>query len=266
MQERWDSVALEGQPSWYLDPLVARQKRRLYQALIGEWTRDHAPGTVLKTDLFEEAYGEDHVLFDLFPGTYTPLGLDISLATVRRTGERWPAARSRLLAADVRCLPLRPGTVDLIISTSTLDHFDSRGEFQEAIAELARVLRPGGLLVVAMDNPLNLLYLPLRWLSKRRASPFPLGYTTTQAGLARSLEQLGLDVLVRGSLIHNPRIVSTLLFLGLRRLLRGRADGPIALALKFFDLFGRLPTRQLTACFIAVCARKPHQQAQVSSR
>jgi SAM-dependent methyltransferase len=256
MQKRWDSVSFERRPSWYLDPQVARQKRRLYQDLIREWTRDCAPATVLKTDLFEEAYGEDHVLFDLLPGAYVPLGLDISLPTVLRASDRWPASRTRLFAADVRRLPLRPDVLDLIISTSTLDHFDSRDEFRAALEELARVLRPGGLLVVAVDNPLNLLYLPLRWLSKWRFFPFPLGYTKTQAGLERSLQELGLEVLARGSLIHNPRIASTLLFLGLRRLLGRHADAPIALLLRLFALLGHLPTRQLTACFIAACARK----------
>jgi SAM-dependent methyltransferase len=255
MREPWDSLA-SGRPSWYLDPLVARQKRRLYQNLIREWTLDRTPATVLKTDLFEEAYGEDHLLFDLLPGAYAPLGLDISLPTVLRASERWPAARSRFLAADLRRLPLRSDALDLIISTSTLDHFDSRDEFRTALAELARVLRPGGLLVVAVDNALNPLYPPLRWLSRRRFSPFPLGCTTTQAGLVRGLEESGLEVIAERGLIHNPRIVSTLLFLALRRLLGRHADAPVGFLLKLFAQLDRLPTRRFTACFVAACARK----------
>jgi SAM-dependent methyltransferase len=210
----------------------------------------------MKTDLFEEAYGEDHLLFDLLPGACAPLGLDVSFQTVFRARQRCPLPQARFLAADVRRLPLRSGALDLIVSTSTLDHFSSRNEFRMALAELARVLRPGGLLVIAVDNPLNPFYPALRWLSRRRYSPFLLGYTTTDKGLACSLEELGLDVLATGGLIHNPRILSTLLFLGLRRLLGRRADAPISFLLKLFAQLDRLPTRRFTACFVAACGRK----------
>ena len=245
------------EPSWYLDPLVAQQKRQLYQDLVREWTRELPPTNFLKTDLFEEAYGEDHLLFDLLPSTYTPFGLDVSARTALRAKQRCPLPRACFLAADVRNLPLKSNVVGLVVSNSTLDHFDSRDEFRAALRELGRVLRPGGLLVIAVDNPLNPLYLPLRWLSRRRSAPYPLGYTTTEEGLVGSLKELRLEVLATGSLIHNPRIVSTCLFLGLRRLLGRRAETPIRFLLRLFAQLERLPTRRFTACFVAVCARKP---------
>jgi len=257
MREQWESVASQDRPSWYLDPLAARQKRQLYRELVRNWTRGFLPATVLKTDLFEEAYGEDHLLFDLLPEPYIPVGIDLSLRTIARAHQKHGDTRACLFATDVRRLGLATGTVDLILSNSTLDHFATRGEFTAAMAELARVLRPGGRLVIALDNPMNPLYFPLRWLSSRRSAPFPLGYTTTPGGLAHSLEGAGLEVLASGGLIHNPRIVSTLLFLGLRRLLGRRADAPIGFLLQTFAQLGRLPTRRLTACFIAACARKP---------
>jgi hypothetical protein len=58
-------------------------------------------------------------------------------------------------------------------------------------------------------------------------------------------------------LIHNPRLVSTALFMALRRTLGRRADGPIRFLLGSFERLGRLPTREYTACFVAVCGRKP---------
>jgi SAM-dependent methyltransferase len=236
---------------------VAQQKRRLFRGLVRAWTGDFVPATVLKTDLFEEAFGGDHLLFDLLPAGYTPLGMDLSLLTARRAKQNFPAARAGFLTADVRRLPLKPGTVDLILSTSTLDHFDTREEFQSSVEELARVLRPGGLLIISVDNPLNPLYHPLRWLSRWRRAPFTLGYTTSGGGLARSLEVSGLEVAFTGCLIHNPRIVSTLLFLGVRRLAGSRADAVIGFLLGGFALLDRLPTRRFTACFVAACARKP---------
>src|SRR5262249_42779117 len=125
-----------------------------------------------------------------------------------------------------------------------------------ALAELARVLRPGGRLVVTMDNPHNLLYQPLRWASRFGWAPYPLGYTTSLGALAKGLEAAGLEVQEVTTLIHNPPGVSTLLFLGLRRLLGPRADGPIRGALRLFAGLGWLPTRRFTACFVAACGRK----------
>jgi SAM-dependent methyltransferase len=236
---------------------VAQQKRRLFRDLVRAWTGDFVPATVLKTDLFEEAFGGDHLLFDLFPGSYTPLGMDVSLRTASRSKQNGPGGRAGFLGADVRRLPLKPGSIDLILSTSTLDHFETREEFQASVEELARVLRPGGLLIISVDNPWNPLYPLLRWLSRWHRAPFPLGYTTSGKGLARSLEESGLDVAFTGCLIHNPRIVSTFLFLGLRRFAGSRADGIVRFLLGAFALLGRLPTRRFTACFVAACARKP---------
>ncbi|MBK9165901.1 MAG: hypothetical protein IPM24_00385 [Bryobacterales bacterium] len=56
---------------------------------------------------------------------------------------------------------------------------------------------------------------------------------------------------------HNPRAISTALFLMLARLLGARADRMIGGLLSAFSQLDRLPTRRLTACFQAVAARKP---------
>jgi hypothetical protein len=67
---------------------------------------------------------------------------------------------------------------------------------------------------------------------------------------------VGLEPEGRDWLLHNPRGVSTVLFLALRRLLGRRADGAVRALLAAFDLLGRLPTRAATASFQAVAARR----------
>jgi hypothetical protein len=67
----------------------------------------------------------------------------------------------------------------------------------------------------------------------------------------------GLAVHHRDWLLHNPRGLSTAVFLALTRLLGPRADSLIALLLEAFSLLDRLPTRRFTACFQAVVAEKP---------
>jgi SAM-dependent methyltransferase len=183
--------------------------------------------------------------------------MDVAITTVRNARGHSDTAAARFLNADVRSLPFCSDSIDLIFSNSTLDHFESAGELRRAIGEMARVLRPGGRLIITLDNPWNPLYHPLRWASRLRWAPFFLGYTTSQAGLAKELADAGLQVLDTGVLIHNPRIVSTLLFLAIRQVMGSYADGPIRLLLRMFSQLGHLPTRKLTACFVAACAEKP---------
>jgi SAM-dependent methyltransferase len=146
-------------------------------------------------------------------------------------------------------------TFDLIVSTSTLDHFDRREEFVGALAELNRVLRPGGRMILTLDNPLNPAYLPLKWIC-RWLAPYRLGYATSRRNFCAALEALGLDVLGSDYVIHNPRVLSTALFLMLRKVLGTRADGLIEVILRGFAFLDKLPTRGLTACFSVVCVRK----------
>jgi SAM-dependent methyltransferase len=252
----WERVGARKSPSWYLDPLVAAQKRRVHQELVWCWTQGITIRRALKTDSFEEANGDDCILFDLFPHARA-LGVDLAFSTARRAQSRSPNDRVRFLASDVRDLAIRPGSLDAIVSTSTLDHFDTRAEFERAIDQLAGALRPGGVLVITLDNPWNPVYGLLRWASRHGWLPFRLGYTTALPGLVRSLRNAGLAVTATDALIHNPRVVSTLLFRSLRLLLRRHADIAIRPLLALFAALGRLPTRRFTACFVAVRAHKP---------
>ena len=244
-------------PSWYLDPVVAEQKGSVQRELIRAWTSGLHVETFLKTDLFEEANGGDQLLFDLFPSTVRAVGMDIAQPTVSSAALRCWNASAVFLTSDVRFLAVRSQSVDLVISTSTLDHFGEVEDIRRALAEMARVVRPGGMLVVTLDNPDNPLYPLLRWASRRPGAPFALGQTMSREELNQTLRELGLEVLKNEWLLHNPRMISTLLFLGVRRVLGVHANRPIHALLRLFAQLDRLPSRRFTACFVAACARKP---------
>ena len=242
--------------SWYLDPLAAVQKRNANLGFIRRWAADFQAETLVKTDLFEEANGLDRILFDLDCGQRRTLGFDICVPTAVRAGKLGRGSGVGFMAADARTLPLADESVDLIVSTSTLDHFDHPAEFEASLKDLGRVLRPGGRLLLTLDNPSNPTYQVLRLACRIPGAPFSLGYTPSKKRLVENLESVGLRPLGWESLLHNPRLVSTLLFLAMRRTMGSHAEGAVSFALKSFAALERLPTRNLTSCFNAVCAEK----------
>lgn len=250
----WEALGSQQAPSWYLDPVVARQKRDVYLGLLERWRKGTQADRILKTDLFEEAFGEDRLLPDLFPTARIVLGIDQAFSTARAAADR--ELHGRVAVSDVRRMGFGAETFDLVVSTSTLDHFTCREDFVASLEEISRILRPGGLLILTLDNPLNPLYAPLRWLSRTGLAPFYLGYTPSIGPLKRTLGEAGFEVGEVDWLLHNPRLISTALFLICRRVFGRRADAPVRFLLRCFGLLSKLPTRRFTACFQAVSARK----------
>jgi ubiquinone/menaquinone biosynthesis C-methylase UbiE len=76
------------------------------------------------------------------------VGLDLSMAMLL---EARPTAARRLVQATIRKLPLRTGSVAGVLAWYSIIH-TSPGDLDEAIAEFARVLRPGGPLLVAFQE------------------------------------------------------------------------------------------------------------------
>jgi SAM-dependent methyltransferase len=74
----------------------------------------------------------------------TVVGLDLSEGMAR--GSRRHAATA---VADAQALPLRDGAADVVLSLHMLYHVPDK---QRAVAELRRVLRPGGTAVVATNG------------------------------------------------------------------------------------------------------------------
>lgn len=257
------SRAAHDKPSWYLDPLVAAQKRQVHQAWIRAAVGDRPCGTVLKTDVFEEAYGDDRIFHDLFPDMRLGIGIDINAKTVSAAGRR-NARAFECFVCDVRHVALPDASVDVVVSTSTLDHFDSKKDIAETLDELDRVVRPEGTVIVTLDNPRNPLYSILKWLSRRGWTAFSLGATLSLAELEGMLVERGFQVEKRGYLIHNPRVLSTVVILGLRRLLGRRADTPIRWLLSGFASLRNLPSQSLTGCFLAVSAVKRTKTKEIN--
>lgn len=77
--------------------------------------------------------------------TGTVLGFDLSPAMARLGGAHAPT-----VVADAQALPLRAGGADVALSMHMLYHVP---DVDRAIAQLRRVVRPGGLVVVGTNGP-----------------------------------------------------------------------------------------------------------------
>jgi SAM-dependent methyltransferase len=91
--------------------------------------------------------GAHVVALDRDPDETTAAGS--MLAAMRAAGEAPPAALGSAVRGDALALPFPDGTFDTVIAAEVLEHVpDDRA----AIAELARVLRPGGTLAVTVPR------------------------------------------------------------------------------------------------------------------
>jgi SAM-dependent methyltransferase len=89
---------------------------------------------------------------------YRPTGIDPSLGAVRaaRRVARQLGVDAEYVVADARHLPFADASVDVVFSYSVLQHLDP-GDVRAAVAEAARVLRPGGRSVHQLPNAYGLL-------------------------------------------------------------------------------------------------------------
>ena len=76
-------------------------------------------------------------------------GLDIDLPTVVAARAKYQAPGLRFEAGSVAAMPFADASFDCAVSFETLEHL---AEQQEMLAELRRVLRPDGVLIISTPN------------------------------------------------------------------------------------------------------------------
>jgi ubiquinone/menaquinone biosynthesis C-methylase UbiE len=117
-------------------------------------------------------------LADEYTGYREAVLLDLS-------GVQLDAARERLredprylvVAGDAFHLPFPDASFDTVVCVRVIHHFDDPGG---AIAEMGRVLRPGGVLVLESSNKRNLKAIALFLLRRQKDSPFSRGSQRAQ--------------------------------------------------------------------------------------
>jgi SAM-dependent methyltransferase len=258
--EYWDRISKEWAQKRHSNDLIAEHKRKTHLRLIARWTDLSKSHRILKTDLFEEANGPDEFLFDLAGANNEIIGIDVSNEMVKRAkqqGKCHGIGSGEYFCCDVRLLPLRDNSIDLIISNSTLDHFPSEEDIVVALKELGRVLRVGGTLLLTLDNKSNLTYPPYIFMSlwmRLGLAPYFIGRTLSLASLRGVLRENGFSVEESTAIMHYPHPdgLVRLLESFLHKLGRGKLDNAVRTGLDISDKLETKRTRYWTGRYIAV--------------
>lgn len=148
-------------------PSYERGRHHGYHRLVDELELDlvrrHGEGR----DVLEAGCGTGLLLREAARVGRSAIGLDLSRGMLRTARERG----LRVVQGTLTALPLPPESVDLVYSMKVLPHVPL---IREALAELARVVRPGGHLLLEFYNPYS-----LRYLAKRMGGPAPIADGTT---------------------------------------------------------------------------------------
>jgi SAM-dependent methyltransferase len=263
VRDYWDLIASKSKGSDGEDLWRAHLKD-VYQALRVKWGKKGRIGRTLKTDLFEEAVCR-HDLVSLFGSECDHMvGMDVSFKTAQAAKRRMEVlwgGWNQIAVSDARRQAFKSCVFDEILSNSTLDHFSSRTDLMASLEELHRILKPGGALLITLDNPWNPIVwvrnrLPYRFLKGLGIIPFYMGETLSRAELIHALESKGFRICDSTVIVHSPRALAiwTGYLLG-----KTKREGLVICfgrLLRALERLERFPTKNVTGYYVAVKAIK----------
>lgn len=172
------------------------------QALINGAVTDLAGARILKTDLWDEARNTRIGEWMAERGARV-YGIDISPATVRSARKEFGARPGYFTIADVRAVPFASGSFDAIYSMGTIEHFV---ETEAAVVELARLLKPGGRLILGVPNKFDPFLRPVFVGALQRVGGYGYGSEKcySRADLRAMLEDAGLTVDTESGVLFIP--------------------------------------------------------------
>lgn len=263
----WDAMA----GVWLERPaggLWRRHSDALNRKLLERWLPEGLE-VVLKTDLFDEAVSEG-LTSVLGSRSSRVVGVDLNAGIVEAARRRHPGVEAHV--ADVRALPFESESFDAVVSNSTLDHFDHEREIAVAVGELARVLRPGGHLVLTLDNPANPVValgkaLPRKALNRAwrtvgkstarvGLTPYYMGATLNPRAMRETVRAAGLEPSDETTLVHAPRVLAVMIAAALESRSPRVQSGFLRL-LAACERLGSTPVGRFTAHANGLLAVKP---------
>ncbi len=188
-------------------------------------------------------------------------GCDVHAGDIARAQKAAPGrARGEYHVADAASLPWEKHSFDVVLCLEAIEHV---ADLSAVLAEVARVLRPGGTLVLTCPNAnFPITYDPLHWLVGRRVLPvgaYAYGHTwlPTEAQVCEALARAGFASVAVTPLTGWASAGLEAYWAGLaQRLVKhnaGNASGPAA-AIAMARSHGG---RQRSSVGLAIVATKP---------
>ena len=216
--------------------------------------------SLLKTDLWDEAKNTEILRWAAEQGA-RPFGVDIALEIVQQAMEILRGHRPGFVVSDVRSLPFRADTFDLIYPMGTIEHFSN---YEVAVREIFRVLKPCGCAIIGVPNKLDPFLRPLlvHLLSSAGLYAYGMEQSFTPRALRRLLESAGFRVFAQTGILFMPgwlRMMDLFCYTRFPRLatLTGWLIRPFAW------LYRRVPAVRRHGYLIACIMSKPAEEALV---
>ena len=162
---------------------LSLQEKYSQAEVVAFWTRFAASGLQAAEARMLERYapppparvldigcGAGRVTLALTPNGYSVDGLDLTAAMVHaaRALAAQQALRTAFVQADLCALPVAAGSYDLaLIFIAALQHVAGRALRRDALRQIGLALRPGGVLILALDNIAPALRCYVAWGSTK---------------------------------------------------------------------------------------------------
>jgi ubiquinone/menaquinone biosynthesis C-methylase UbiE len=174
-----------------------------YHALVDALTVDLVLRYGRGKDVLEVGCGTGLILKDVAGEARRAMGVDLSAGMLRRSHERG----LRVAQGDATSIPFASESFDVVCSFKVLPHVR---DLAAALAEMARLLRPGGVLLLEFYNRRSLRYLVKR---TKRPTSVAEGVTDEEvhplrrcrvAAAPRAWESAAGIRIARGAVVHIP--------------------------------------------------------------